>query len=97
MSDTLSPTTQTVQILFCRETLGTVKTNQFTCHAGTLQKITYNTLTGITVSHIIMDRNKRNSIAGFPTRPERLSEDRDDIGGVGACEMGMGPPLQVSF
>uniref|UniRef100_A0A3Q3RXN8 dual-specificity kinase n=1 Tax=Mastacembelus armatus TaxID=205130 RepID=A0A3Q3RXN8_9TELE len=30
-----------------------------------------------------MDRNKRNSIAGFPTRPERLNEDRDGIGGVG--------------
>uniref|UniRef100_A0A3P8NQA0 dual-specificity kinase n=1 Tax=Astatotilapia calliptera TaxID=8154 RepID=A0A3P8NQA0_ASTCA len=43
-----------------------------------------------------MERNKRNSIAGFPTRPERLNEDRDDIGGVGVCEMGMAPPLQVS-
>uniref|UniRef100_A0A7N8X6K4 dual-specificity kinase n=1 Tax=Mastacembelus armatus TaxID=205130 RepID=A0A7N8X6K4_9TELE len=42
-----------------------------------------------------MDRNKRNSIAGFPTRPERLNEDRDGIGGVGVCEMGMGPPQQV--
>ncbi|XP_062259795.1 dual specificity testis-specific protein kinase 2 isoform X1 [Platichthys flesus] len=42
-----------------------------------------------------MDRNKRNSIAGFPTRPERLTEDRDSIGGAGVCEMGMGPPPQV--
>ncbi|XP_017266635.1 dual specificity testis-specific protein kinase 2 [Kryptolebias marmoratus] len=40
-----------------------------------------------------MDRNKRNSIAGFPTWPERLSDDRDGIGGVGNCEMG--PPSQV--
>ncbi|XP_057713549.1 dual specificity testis-specific protein kinase 2 [Corythoichthys intestinalis] len=40
-----------------------------------------------------MDRNKRNSIAAFPTRPERLAEDRD--GGLGVCEMGMGPPSQV--
>ncbi|KAM6918541.1 dual specificity testis-specific protein kinase 2 [Xenentodon cancila] len=40
-----------------------------------------------------MDRNKRNSIAGFPTRSERLSDDRDDTGGVGICEMG--PPSQV--
>ncbi|GLD73599.1 dual specificity testis-specific protein kinase 2-like isoform X1, partial [Lates japonicus] len=53
------------------------------------------TLTGLTIFHITMDRNKRNSIAGFPTRPERLSEDRDGIGGVGVCEMGMGPPPQV--
>ncbi|KAM7379714.1 hypothetical protein PAMP_005245 [Pampus punctatissimus] len=42
-----------------------------------------------------MDRNKRNSIAGFPTRPDRLNEDRDGIGGVGVCDMGMGPPSQV--
>ncbi|XP_042353010.1 dual specificity testis-specific protein kinase 2-like [Plectropomus leopardus] len=42
-----------------------------------------------------MDRNKRNSIAGFPTRPERINEDRDGIGGVGVCEIGMGPPSQV--
>ncbi|XP_030015356.1 dual specificity testis-specific protein kinase 2 [Sphaeramia orbicularis] len=42
-----------------------------------------------------MDRNKRNSIAGFPMRPERLSEDRDGVGGVGVCETGMGPPSQV--
>ncbi|KAM4556152.1 dual specificity testis-specific protein kinase 2 [Fundulus diaphanus] len=38
-----------------------------------------------------MDRNKRNSIAGFPTWPERLQED--GAGGVGNCEMG--PPSQV--
>lgn len=43
-----------------------------------------------------MDRNKRNSIAGLPTRPERINEDKDGIGGVGAGEMGMGPPSQVS-
>ncbi|XP_074508194.1 dual specificity testis-specific protein kinase 2 [Sebastes fasciatus] len=41
-----------------------------------------------------MDRNKRNSIAGFPTRPERVNADRAGIGGVGACEMGMGAPSQ---
>ncbi|KAK2822786.1 hypothetical protein Q5P01_022851 [Channa striata] len=41
-----------------------------------------------------MDRNKRNSIAGFPTRPERFNEERDGIGGVGVCEMG--PPPQVA-
>lgn len=29
-----------------------------------------------------MDRNKRNSIAGFPTRAERL-EDQDGSGGAG--------------
>ncbi|KAM4551370.1 dual specificity testis-specific protein kinase 2 isoform 1-T2 [Odontesthes bonariensis] len=40
-----------------------------------------------------MDRNKRNSIAGFPTRPEHLSEDGDGAGGVGTSEMG--PPSQV--
>ncbi|XP_062284176.1 dual specificity testis-specific protein kinase 2 [Scomber scombrus] len=39
-----------------------------------------------------MDRNKRNSIAGFPTRPDRLNEDRDGIGGVGVCDMGPPPP-----
>ncbi|XP_020507614.2 dual specificity testis-specific protein kinase 2 [Labrus bergylta] len=42
-----------------------------------------------------MDRNKRNSIAGFPTRTERSNEDRDGGGGVGGGEMGMGPPPQV--
>ncbi|KAI4810319.1 hypothetical protein KUCAC02_019158, partial [Chaenocephalus aceratus] len=44
-----------------------------------------------------MDRNKRNSIAGIPTRPERIDEDRDGVGGVGGFEMGfeMGPPPQV--
>ncbi|XP_029970970.1 dual specificity testis-specific protein kinase 2 [Salarias fasciatus] len=42
-----------------------------------------------------MDRNKRNSIAGFPTRPERLGEDRDSVGGPGLCEIGMGPPSQA--
>ncbi|KAM9322850.1 dual specificity testis-specific protein kinase 2 isoform 1-T2 [Pholidichthys leucotaenia] len=42
-----------------------------------------------------MDRNKRNSIAGFPTRPERLHEDGDGTGGVGVSEMGMGPLSQV--
>lgn len=62
---------------------------------GTLQKKAHITLTGITIFHVTMDRNKRNSIAGFPMRPERPSEDRDGIGGVGVCEMGMGPPSQV--
>lgn len=61
---------------------------------GTLQKKAHITLTGI-IFNITMDRNKRNSIAGFPTRPERNNEDRDGIGGVGVCEMGMGPPSQV--
>ncbi|KAM8728387.1 dual specificity testis-specific protein kinase 2 [Acanthopagrus schlegelii] len=42
-----------------------------------------------------MDRNKRNSIAGFPMRPERNNEDRDGVGGVGVSEMGMNPPSQV--
>ncbi|XP_029309975.1 dual specificity testis-specific protein kinase 2 [Cottoperca gobio] len=42
-----------------------------------------------------MDRNKRNSIAGFPTRHERINEDKEGIGGVGGSEMGMGPPSQV--
>uniref|UniRef100_A0A1A8L041 dual-specificity kinase n=2 Tax=Nothobranchius TaxID=28779 RepID=A0A1A8L041_9TELE len=39
-----------------------------------------------------MDR-KRNSIAGFPTWPERLNDDRDGTGGVGNSEMG--PSSQV--
>uniref|UniRef100_H2LC24 dual-specificity kinase n=1 Tax=Oryzias latipes TaxID=8090 RepID=H2LC24_ORYLA len=30
-----------------------------------------------------MDRNKRNSIAGFPSRSELLSEDSDGVGGLG--------------
>ncbi|KAF7662324.1 hypothetical protein LDENG_00239490 [Lucifuga dentata] len=38
-----------------------------------------------------MDRIKRNSIAGFPTRPDRL-HDEDSIGGVGTGEV---PPSQV--
>ncbi|KAM3604105.1 uncharacterized protein V6R79_006513 [Siganus canaliculatus] len=43
-----------------------------------------------------MDRNKRNSIAGFPTRPERITEaDRDGVGGIGTSEMGMNPLSQV--
>ncbi|KAA8587778.1 hypothetical protein FQN60_016640 [Etheostoma spectabile] len=42
-----------------------------------------------------MDRNKRNSIAGIPTRAERIGEDKDGIGGVGVCEMAMVPPSQV--
>ncbi|XP_034038297.1 dual specificity testis-specific protein kinase 2 [Thalassophryne amazonica] len=42
-----------------------------------------------------MDRNKRNSIAGFPTRPDRFHDDRDCIGGVGGCELGMTPPSLV--
>uniref|UniRef100_A0A667WLN1 dual-specificity kinase n=1 Tax=Myripristis murdjan TaxID=586833 RepID=A0A667WLN1_9TELE len=31
-----------------------------------------------------MDRNKRNSIAGFPMRPDRLHDERDGVGGGGA-------------
>ncbi|XP_068587454.1 dual specificity testis-specific protein kinase 2 [Cebidichthys violaceus] len=42
-----------------------------------------------------MDRNKRNSIAGLPTRPERTNEDRDGFGGVGGGEVAVGPPSQV--
>ncbi|KAM8838194.1 dual specificity testis-specific protein kinase 2 [Synchiropus picturatus] len=42
-----------------------------------------------------MERNKRNSIAGFPTRPERFTEDKDGVSGVGVYEMGMGPSSQV--
>ncbi|XP_034559793.1 dual specificity testis-specific protein kinase 2 [Notolabrus celidotus] len=42
-----------------------------------------------------MDRNKRNSIAGFPTRTERINEDRDGVGGVGVSEAGIGPSPQV--
>ncbi|TKS79462.1 Dual specificity testis-specific protein kinase 2 [Collichthys lucidus] len=49
----------------------------------------------MTVFNVTMDRNKRNSIAGFPTRPERINEDKDGLGGVGVGEMGMGPPSQV--
>ncbi|KAM9789346.1 dual specificity testis-specific protein kinase 2 [Neosynchiropus ocellatus] len=42
-----------------------------------------------------MERNKRNSIAGFPTRPDRFTEDKDGVSGVGVYEMGVGPPSQV--
>ncbi|XP_076004509.1 dual specificity testis-specific protein kinase 2 isoform X2 [Genypterus blacodes] len=42
-----------------------------------------------------MDRNKRNSIAGFPTRPDCLHDDKDGIGGAGMGELGMTPPSQV--
>ncbi|XP_034410705.1 dual specificity testis-specific protein kinase 2-like isoform X2 [Cyclopterus lumpus] len=42
-----------------------------------------------------MDRNKRNSIAGLPTRPERNNEDGDGFGGVGGGDAGTGPPSQV--
>ncbi|XP_056148951.1 dual specificity testis-specific protein kinase 2 [Lampris incognitus] len=42
-----------------------------------------------------MERNKRNSIASFPTRPDRLHDDRDGIGGGGAGDVGMTPPSQV--
>lgn len=64
---------------------------------GTLQKKAHIILTGITVFNINMDRNKRNSIAGLPTRPERLSEEKDGIGGVGLSETGVGPSQQVSL
>lgn len=73
-----------------------IKTIQSSCHVGTLQKKAHITLTGITFFHITMDRNKRNSIAGFPMRPERINEDRDGVGGVGVGDMGMNPPSQVS-
>lgn len=62
---------------------------------GALQKKAHITLTGVTVFYITMDRNKRNSIAGFPTRTERINEDRDGVGGVGISETGFGPPPQV--
>uniref|UniRef100_A0AAQ4NRB4 Protein kinase domain-containing protein n=1 Tax=Gasterosteus aculeatus aculeatus TaxID=481459 RepID=A0AAQ4NRB4_GASAC len=42
-----------------------------------------------------MDRNKRNSIAGLPTRPERIGEDGAGVGGEGGGEMGAGSPSQV--
>lgn len=94
MCDISPTTTQTEHTPCCRETLGTVKTLYSSCHVGTLQKKAHITLTGISFFYIAMDRNKRNSIAGFPTWPERLQEDRDGTGGVGNCEMGQ--PSQVS-
>ncbi|KAM8851019.1 dual specificity testis-specific protein kinase 2 [Spinachia spinachia] len=42
-----------------------------------------------------MDRNKRNSIAGLPTRPERTGEVAAGFGGLGGGEMGAGSPSQV--
>ncbi|KAM6948301.1 dual specificity testis-specific protein kinase 2 [Aplochiton taeniatus] len=42
-----------------------------------------------------MDRNKRNSIAGFPTRPDRLLDDRDGMGGVGEMGVSLTAPSQV--
>ena len=95
MFDIFTCKTQTDSILSCRETLGTIKTIQSSCHVGTLPKKAHITLTGVTFFHIAMERNKRNSIAGFPTRSERLNDDRDGTGGVGICEMG--PPSQVSI
>lgn len=95
MFDIFTCKTRTDCVLSCRDTLGTFKTIQSSCHVGTLRKKAHITLTGITFFHIAMDRNKRNSIAGFPTRSEHLNDDRDSPGGVGICEMG--PPSQVSI
>lgn len=49
----------------------------------------------LTVVHT-MERNKRNSIASFPMRPERANEDRDGTAGFGLGEMGLSAPSQVS-
>lgn len=62
---------------------------------GVLQKKAHINLTAVTIVHT-MERNKRNSIAGFPMRPERINEDRDGTGGFGLSEMGMNAPSQVS-
>lgn len=62
---------------------------------GALQKKAHINLTAITIVRT-MERNKRNSIAGFPMRPERINEDRDGAGGFGLSEMGMNAPSQVS-
>lgn len=43
-----------------------------------------------------MERNKRNSIAGFPTRAERANEEWDGAAGFGLGEMGVNAPSQVS-
>lgn len=44
-----------------------------------------------------MERNKRNSIAGFPTWTDGINEDRDVIGGFGVGEMGLNSPSQVGL
>lgn len=44
-----------------------------------------------------MERNKRNSIAGFPTWTDNINEDRDATGGFGVGEMGLNSPSQVSL
>lgn len=44
-----------------------------------------------------MERNKRNSIAAFPTWTDCMNEDRDVTGGFGVGEMGLNSPSQVSL
>lgn len=62
---------------------------------GVLQEQAHVNLTAINVART-MERNKRNSIASFPLRPERANEDRDSAAGFGLGEMGMNGPSQVS-
>lgn len=62
---------------------------------GALQEQAHVNLTTINVAHT-MERNKRNSIASFPLRPERANEDRDSAAGFGLGELGMNGPSQVS-
>lgn len=62
---------------------------------GALQEQAHINLTTINAAHT-MERNKRNSIASFPLRPERASEDRDGAPGFGLGELGLNGPSQVS-
>lgn len=62
---------------------------------GALQEQAHINLTAINVAHT-MERNKRNSIASFPMRPERTYEDRDAAAGFGLGEPGINGPSQVS-
>lgn len=62
---------------------------------GALQEEARIDLTAINVAHT-MERNKRNSIASFPLRPERANEERDSAAGFGLGELGMNGPSQVS-
>lgn len=62
---------------------------------GALQEQAHINLTTINVAHT-MERNKRNSIASFPLRPERANEDRDGAAGFGLGELGTNGPSQVS-
>lgn len=62
---------------------------------GALQEQAHVNLTAVNIAHT-MERNKRNSIASFPLRPERASEDRDGAAGFGLGELGVNGPSQVS-